>query len=247
MNTKTTLQHTVENVSLHSGARKYKLNRFTPHCVVGQCTAAGIASIFKNREKKYKAAATQEERNRNSSSCNYGIGKDGDLVEIVPEGFRSWCSSSSDNDNRAITVEVASGNADPYEFTQAAYEELIRLAVDIGIRYGFKRFIWIPDKAKALAYQPAADECLITVHRWFAAKSCPGDWLYSRLGEFAAEVTRRIAAETEPPAGLHHTPSPWAADAWEWAKSTGITDGTNPSGPATREMVAAMIYRVMNS
>lgn len=244
---KTALQHTEEHVSLHSGPRKHPVSRFTPHCVVGQASAHSIAAIFKRREAAYKAAATQEERNKNSSSCNYGIGRDGDLVEIVPETFRSWCSSSSDNDNRAITVEVASGNADPYEFTPAAYEELIRLAVDIGIRYGFKRFIWIPDKAKALAYQPAANECLITVHRWFASKACPGDWLYSRLSAFADEVNRRLAAEKAPPAGLHHTPSPWAAEAWEWAKAAGITDGTNPSGPATREQVAAMIYRAMNS
>lgn len=234
MNTKSSLQHTVNHSNQHSGPRTYPVSRFTPHCVVGQCSAGRIGEIFRNYEKKGIQA-----------SCNYGIGKDGDLVEIVPEAYRSWCSSSADNDNRAITIEVASDSSHPYAFTPAAYETLIRLAADIGIRYGFDRYIWIPDKARALAYQPAANECLITVHRWFATKSCPGDWLHSRLGEFAAEVTRRIAAEKEPPAGLHHRPSPWAAEAWEWAKAEGITDGSNPSGPASREMVAAMIYRAL--
>ena len=35
---------------------------------------------------------------------------------------------------------------------------------------------------------------LITVHRWFANKSCPGDWLYSRLGNVADEVTKRLSS-----------------------------------------------------
>lgn len=33
---------------------------------------------------------------------------------------------------------------------------------------------------------------VITVHRWFANKSCPGDWLYNRLGDLAARVTANL-------------------------------------------------------
>ena len=35
---------------------------------------------------------------------------------------------------------------------------------------------------------------LITVHRWFANKSCPGDWLYARLGDLASKVTSRLGS-----------------------------------------------------
>lgn len=33
---------------------------------------------------------------------------------------------------------------------------------------------------------------VLTVHRWFANKYCPGDWLYSRLGNVAKEVTKAL-------------------------------------------------------
>ena len=38
---------------------------------------------------------------------------------------------------------------------------------------------------------------LITVHRWFANKSCPGNWLYARLGDLAAKVTEKLGGGTE--------------------------------------------------
>lgn len=37
---------------------------------------------------------------------------------------------------------------------------------------------------------------VLTVHRWFANKSCPGDWLYSRLGNVAKEVTKALNTST---------------------------------------------------
>ena len=38
---------------------------------------------------------------------------------------------------------------------------------------------------------------ILTVHRWFANKSCPGTWLYSRLGTLADEVTAKLGGETK--------------------------------------------------
>ena len=38
---------------------------------------------------------------------------------------------------------------------------------------------------------------VITVHRWFANKSCPGDWLYSRLGDLANTVTNQLEVDNE--------------------------------------------------
>lgn len=34
---------------------------------------------------------------------------------------------------------------------------------------------------------------VLTVHRWFANKSCPGNWLYARLGDLAAKVTAELS------------------------------------------------------
>jgi hypothetical protein len=38
----------------------------------------------------------------------------------------------------------------------------------------------------------------MTVHRWFANKSCPGEYLYSRHGAIADEVNKRLNAGTTP-------------------------------------------------
>lgn len=108
------------------------------------------------------------------------------------EKDRSWCSSSSTNDNRAITIECASDTTAPYAMNSKVYAALIDLCVDICKRYGKTKLLWLGDKAKTLAYMPKADEMLITVHRWYANKSCPGDWLYNRLGELATAVTQRL-------------------------------------------------------
>lgn len=40
-------------------------------------------------------------------------------------------------------------------------------------------------------------------------------------------------------------PSKWAENSWAWAKKIGITDGSDPKGQATREMVIEMIYRAV--
>ena len=37
---------------------------------------------------------------------------------------------------------------------------------------------------------------VLTVHRWFDNKSCPGGWLYSRLGDVAAKVTANLNSGT---------------------------------------------------
>ena len=37
--------------------------------------------------------------------------------------------------------------------------------------------------------------------------------------------------------------TPWYAAGCEWAKANGISDGSNPEAPVTREQLAAMLYR----
>ena len=76
------------------------------------------------------------------------------------------------------------------------YESLIKLCTDICKRNGKNKLIWISDKDTALNYNPASNEMLLTVHRWFANKSCPGDWLYSRLGELATRVNVNLTQST---------------------------------------------------
>lgn len=163
--------------------RKNAIDRITPHCVVGQCTAEGLGNWFV--------------KDSTQASSNYGIDKDGRIGMYVEEKDRSWCTSSGANDHRAITIECASDTKEPYTMYDVVYERLIDLCVDICKRNGKTKLLWFDDKNKTLNYTPKADEMVITVHRWFANKSCPGDWLYSRLGDLAAKVTTRLGGTIE--------------------------------------------------
>ena len=163
----------------HSGQRTKIIDRISPHCVVGQCSAEGLGDWF--------------HRPSTQASSNYGIDKDGRIGLYVEEKNRSWCTSSNENDQRAVTIECASGKVEPYAMNEVVYDRLIDLCVDICQRNGKKKLLWFGDKQKSLSYQPKEDEMLITVHRWFANKSCPGNWLHARLGDLATKVTARLS------------------------------------------------------
>ena len=164
----------------HSGQRTHSIDRITPHCVVGQATAERICDCFISPDRQ--------------ASCNYGIGTDGRVSLCVEEKNRSWCSSSRENDQRAVTIECASDTTSPYAMNSKVYESLIKLCTDICQRNGKKKLLWFADKTKTLNYTPKVDEMVLTVHRWFANKSCPGDWLYSRLSDLAAKVTAALGS-----------------------------------------------------
>lgn len=162
----------------HSGQRTHKIDRISPHCVVGQCSVETLGSIFYPSSRQ--------------ASCQYGIGPDGRVGMYCEEKNRSWCTSSNANDQRAVTIEVASDTTHPYAMKDAAYNKLIELCIDICKRNGATKLLWFADKTKSLNYEPKEGEMVLTVHRWFANKSCPGDWLYSRLGDVAAKVTAAL-------------------------------------------------------
>lgn len=154
--------------------RTHIIDTITIHCVVGQCSVESLGSVFANPSR--------------SASSNYGIGYDGRIGMYVEEKDRSWCSSNSENDNRAVTIEVASDTTHPYAVKDAAYESLIRLVADICKRNNIKELKWKADKS--LIGQ--VDKQNMTVHRWFKNKACPGDYLYKRHGEIAERVNKLL-------------------------------------------------------
>ena len=142
----------------HSGKRTHAIDRISPHCVVGQLTAESLGNVF--------ASSSRE------ASSNYGIDKDGRVGMYVEEKNRSWCTSSNSNDQRAVTIECASDTKHPYWMNDKVYKTLIDLCTDICHRNGKDKLIWFGDKNKSLNYEPKSNEMIITVHRWFANKSC---------------------------------------------------------------------------
>ena len=156
--------------------RDHAIDTITIHCVVGQVSVERLGDIFAPTSKK--------------ASANYGIGSDGRVGMYVEEKDRSWCSSNADNDNRAITIECASDSKYPYAINDAVYKTLIELCADICKRNNIKELKWKADKS--LIGQ--VDKQNMTVHRWFAKKSCPGQYIYERLGQIAEEVNKKLKA-----------------------------------------------------
>lgn len=154
--------------------RNHTIDTITIHCVVGQCSVETIGNIFTPTSRQ--------------ASSNYGIGPDGRIGMYVEEKDRSWCSSSSANDHRAITIECASDTTYPYAITDTVYNSLIELCVDICKRNNIKQLKWKADKS--LIGQPSKQN--LTVHRWFSNTACPGDYIYNRLGDIADKVNARL-------------------------------------------------------
>ena len=221
----------------NSGKRTMAIDRITPHCVVGQCSIEALGAEFAKPTK--------------NASSNYGIDKDGRVGVFVDEDKVSWCSSSSANDRRAVTIECASDTTAPWAFRDAVYETLIQLCADICQRNGKTKLIWLGDKDKTLAYNQKADEMVLTVHRWFATdgRSCPGDWMYARMSDLAARVTAELSAAPAPAPAPADDPVPtdldtfkrlwremrkelqdndasaYSQEAREWAVSKGLVTG----------------------
>ena len=72
------------------------------------------------------------------------------------------------------------------------------------------KLLWLGDKDKTLNYSPAADEMVLTVHRWFANKSCPGDWMYARMGDLASKVTAALGDTVTTPKQLYRVRKTWS-------------------------------------
>ena len=112
------------NVNHHWSPRSSAIDTITIHCAVGLANSYSIA--------RYLDVMTDD------ASANYCIGKDGDITCMIPEKYRSWCSSNTANDDRAITIEVASETSSPFKVPTLAMASLIDLLVDICSRHDFR-------------------------------------------------------------------------------------------------------------
>lgn len=215
---------TYERISPNHSVQPNKINdRISIHVVVGQWTAKQIADYF--------AQASVQ------AAPNYGIGCDGSISLCVEEKDRSHCTSSRSNDSRSVTIEVASDTKHPYAVTDAALSALKNLLTDICQRNGKTKLLWFGNKEQTLNYKSAPDEMVLTVHRWFANKACPGDYLYGLHAQIASEVTQRLAQPIEPA-------KPWYQDAADWAVAAGIVLAADrPLEECTRAEVWTMLQR----
>ena len=166
--------------------RNHVIDTISIHCVVGQATAESLGERFAKSSVK--------------ASSNYGVDKNGRVGMYVEEKDRSWCTSNASNDHRAITIEVASDATHPYAVNDKAYSALIDLLVDICKRNPMIGTLkWCADKSLI----GKVDKQNMTVHRWFANKSCPGDYLYNLHYDIVEKVNARLGVFSEKTDGVY--------------------------------------------
>ena len=185
---------TYERISPNrTSPRRKSIKRLTPHCMAGNATIERCLGLSRFITPSSPGV-----------SCNYAIGSDGRIGLGCPETDAPWTSSSSFNDNQAITFEIAnSGGAPNWPMTDAAIKSFIKLAVDICKFYGFKKIHYedkpanIKTKAEVEAWiltWEKPDEMIITLHRWYSAKACPGSYFVGKLLDIVDQINEELNA-----------------------------------------------------
>lgn len=232
----------------HSGQRTKPIDTITIHCMAGNGTVEACGQLFQSKSRQ--------------ASSNYGVGSDGRIGMYVEEKNRSWCTSSGANDNRAVTIEVANdgGASTGWHVSDKALNALIDLVTDICKRNNIKRLVWSTNKNTRVQHLNGSN---MTIHRDYANKGCPGDYLYSKHGYIAEKVNARLEnyetggldidmtenelkefiEKTVREMGKGEPASSWASEDIKQAKEMGITDGSNPLSYATRQEVMVMTMR----
>ena len=155
--------------------RKDTIKKITIHHMAGNLSVEVCGNVFAPISRH--------------ASSNYGIGTDGKVGMYVEEKNRAWTSSSSANDDQAVTIEVANDEiGGDWHVSDKAIAKLIDLCVDICKRNGIKKLNYTGDVSGNL-----------TMHKWFAATSCPGQYLGSKFPYIADEVNKRLNIITENP------------------------------------------------
>lgn len=168
-------------LSPHKSVRTGQISKIAIHCMAGNLSAKNCGDFF--------AKATTK------ASSHYGIGSDGVIFLYVDEKNRAWCTGGSkvfggkkgsEIDHQAVTIEVANcGGAPDWKVSDLSFSRLVDLVEDIARRNGLKQVTFHENGSGTLQ-----------AHRWYAAKACPGDYLYERFSKIAETVTARLQGNT---------------------------------------------------
>ena len=159
--------------------RNHQIDTITIHVIEGQVTAERLGEEFANPDRR--------------ASANYSVDKDGRVGMYVEEKDRAWTSGSATNDNRAITIEVASDTEPPYKVNDNVLDALVELLGDICKRNDIPALLWKNDKSLV----GKVDKQNMTVHKWFQDTSCPGEYMMGKMSEIAERVNAKLGAKPE--------------------------------------------------
>jgi N-acetyl-anhydromuramyl-L-alanine amidase AmpD len=136
-------------ISPNYNKRTAKIKKITIHHMAGNLSVQTCGNVF--AKQSYEASA------------NYGVDTNGLVGLYVEEKNRAWTSSNFENDNQAITIEVANdGGAPNWHVSDIAINKLVELCVDICKRNGIQKLIYTGNTSGNL-----------TTHNMFAATVCP--------------------------------------------------------------------------
>ena len=152
--------------------RKSKIRKITIHHMAGDLSLEALGESFMKRDR--------------NASANYAIDVNGNVALYVEEANRAWTSSDAENDNMAVTIEVANEElGGDWKVSGSSFDMLIELCTDICRRNGIESLVYTGDPSGNL-----------TIHKMFDADTeCPGPYLESRMGEIAELVNERIAVK----------------------------------------------------
>ena len=134
--------------------RNHKIDKITIHHMAGNLTVEQCGALFSQSSRQ--------------ASSNYGVGTDGRIGLYVSESDRSWCSSNAENDNRAVTIEVANDKPSDAD------------------KWHIKKLNFTGDKSGN-----------VTLHKWFAATACPGPYLESKIPFIVEQVNKKLSGKSE--------------------------------------------------
>ena len=149
--------------------RESEIRKITIHHMAGDLALEDLGETFSRRDRR--------------ASSNYAIDTKGRVALYVEEENRAWTSSSRENDDQAVTIEVANDElGGDWHVSEEAYEALLDLVVDICSRNGIDQLRFTGD----------ADGNL-TIHKMFSDETeCPGPYLEERMEEISDEVNKRL-------------------------------------------------------
>ncbi len=149
-----------------------------------------------------------------------------EAIEAIPLDEIAYHAGNRNGNNKSIGIEICeSGNR------EKTLENTVKLVAKMLYERG-----WGVDKLKR--------------HYDWSGKNCPRILNYNNWqgwDKFVSDVKKElIVLKQGREVNLvdKNKPSDWAKEAWEWGKKEGITDGTNPKDPITREQVVTMLYRL---
>jgi murein DD-endopeptidase MepM/ murein hydrolase activator NlpD len=236
---------------IHSGPRPGGITKMTWHTWSNSQGDAlsDLKSTFASRADE---VAKTNPNGRIGVSSTYGIDGSGKIGLFVDEGNIPHTSSSPENDQQAVTIEIANkpeaytrykNNGDEsWEISDAAMEAAKKLTVDVAKRNGISKFTYTGDPSGSWTY-----------HRMFANKSCPGDYIVNQTDSILADINKRISGSGDeipiPPIDQ----SKIASTINNGSMLDGLMDDNNMTNNTTNIIVAKstqkeneMIERMMN-